>query len=255
MKHGDFSALAKKYINRPAYNSNILEFISNTVTPENNNKYNIAEIGAGTGKLTKMLSEMDFNVFAVEPNDDMRSEGEIYTKDLEVTWSKGTGEKTGLAKSQFDWVIMASSFHWTNPDLSLPEFYRILKPNGYITIIWNPRNIMSSKLHIEIEDIVHAQIPNLNRVSSGGRSKTKKWEDILIKTGHFKNVIYSEIAFEEKIIKEKYIGAWESVNDIRVQAGEENFNLILSRIKEKISELDVIKVPYKNTAWTAQRID
>ena len=59
----------------------------------------------------------------------------------------------------------------------------------------------------------------------------------------------------KKIIKEKYIGAWESVNDIRVQAGEEKFNLIMSRIKEKISGLDVIKVPYKNTAWTAQRID
>jgi ubiquinone/menaquinone biosynthesis C-methylase UbiE len=255
LEHGDFSALAKKYINRPAYNLNILEFISNTVAPENNNKYNIAEIGAGTGKLTKMLSEMGFNVFAVEPNDDMRREGEIYTKDLEVKWSKGTGEETGLDTSVFDWVIMASSFHWTNPDLSLPEFYRILKPNGFITIIWNPRNIMNSKLHIEIEDIVHTQIPNLNRVSSGGRSKTKKWEDILGKTGHFKNVIYSEIAFEEEIIKEKYIGAWESVNDIRVQAGEEKFNLIISRIKEKISGLDVIKVPYKNTAWTAQRID
>ena len=92
-------------------------------------------------------------------------------------------------------------------------------------------------------------------MSSGRRSKTKKWEDILVKTGHFKNVIYSEIAFEEEIIKEKYIGAWESVNDIRVQAGEKKFNLIMSRIKEKISGLDVIKVPYKNTAWTAQRID
>ena len=70
-----------------------------------------------------------------------------------------------------------------------------------------------------------------------------------------KNVIYSKIDFEEEIIKEKYIGAWESVNDIRVQAGEEKFNLIISKIKEKISELDMIKVPYKNTAWTAQRID
>ena len=248
MEHGDFSALAKKYINRPAYNSNILEFISNTVTPDNNNIYNIAEIGAGTGKLTKMLSKTGYNIFAVEPNDDMRREGEIYTKDLGVKWSKGTGEKTGLDTSVFDWVIMASSFHWTNPDLSLPEFYRILKPNGFITIIWNPRNIMNSKLHIEIEDIVHTQIPNLNRVSSGGRSKTKKWEDILVKTGHFKNVIYSEIAFEEEIIKEKYIGAWESVNDIRVQVGEEKFNLIMSRIKEKISGLDVIKVSYNNPA-------
>ena len=47
---------------------------------------------------------------------------------------------------------MASSFHWTDPNLSLPEFYRILKSNTFLTIIWNPRNIKNSKLHVEIED-------------------------------------------------------------------------------------------------------
>ena len=51
------------------------------------------------------------------------------------------------------------------------------------------------------------------------------------------------------------MGAWESVNDIRVQAGEEKFRYILSLIEKKISKIDQIEVPYKNTSWSAQRID
>ena len=148
MLHGDFTELAKQYINRPAYNSHLLKFLSKSVLLEDINKPKIAEIGAGTGKLTKMLLDMNFSVCAVEPNDAMRNEGEKYTKDYDVKWSKGTGEDTGLKSNSFDWAIIASSFHWTNPNLSLPEFHRILKPNRFFTIIWNPRDIKSSELHL-----------------------------------------------------------------------------------------------------------
>jgi ubiquinone/menaquinone biosynthesis C-methylase UbiE len=255
MLHGDFTELAKKYINRPAYNSHLLDFISKSVLRQKSDPISLAEVGAGTGKLTKMLLEMDFTVSAVEPNDSMRNEGIKYTKDYEINWSKGTGEETGLQSNQYDWAIMASSFHWTDPKLSLPEFHRILKPNKYFTIIWNPRDIKSSNLHLEIEEIIYDNIPDLKRKSSGGRSQTEKWEKILTETGHFKNVVYSEISFFEKIAKEKYMGAWESVNDIRVQSGEEKFRYILSLIEKKIEKLDFIEVPYKNTSWSAQKID
>ena len=255
MKHGDFTELAKKYINRPAYNNSLLDFITKNIAQVDHSKTIVAEVGAGTGKLTKMLNEMNFLVNAVEPNDAMRNEGINYTKDTNVHWSKGTGEDTGLESNKYDWAVMASSFHWTDPDKSLPEFYRILKPNKFFTIIWNPRDIKSSQLHTEIEEIIYSNIPTLKRKSSGGRSQTKKWEDILTQTGHFKNVIYSEISYNQKISKEKYMGAWESVNDIRVQAGEEKFRYILSLIEKKISKIDQIEVPYKNTSWSAQRID
>ena len=255
MKHGDFTDLAKKYKNRPAYNKKLLNFISKQITSGNSN-CNIAEIGAGTGKLTKMLAELDFSVSAVEPNDEMRKVGQEYINTKSVQWYQGTGENTKLDSGSYDWVIMASSFHWTDPNLSLPEFYRLLKPNGYLTIIWNPRNIKISKLHVDIENIIYSYIPNMKRKSSGERTQTETWENVLTQTGHFKDVIFSEISFMEQMSIERYMGAWESVNDIRVQAGEENFKKILKEIENAISHLDgIISVPYKNTSWTAQIVD
>ena len=55
MKQGDFSKLAKQYINRPGYNLKLLELIANV--PENErSKYKVADIGAGTGKLNRKLT-------------------------------------------------------------------------------------------------------------------------------------------------------------------------------------------------------
>lgn len=56
----------------------------------------------------------------------------------------------------------------------------------------------------------------------------------------------------ENMTKERYMGAWYSVNDIRVQAGEERFGQILEMIEKKINHLDMITVPYKIRAWTVR---
>tara|TARA_B100000029_G_scaffold356050_1_gene348870 strand:- start:2019 stop:2786 length:768 start_codon:yes stop_codon:yes gene_type:complete len=254
MKHGDFTRLAKMYSNRPSYNYELLHFISRSIISLPNDEFYVADIGAGTGKLTKILAKMGFKVFAVEPNDAMRKEGMNYTKNNDVVWSKGTGEKTGLNSNQFNWVTMASSFHWTNPELSLPEFHRILKPEGHLSIIWNPRDIQSSQIHKSIEKIIYQNVPNLIRKSSGIRKQTKDWKNILVKNGYFHNVIYSECSYEKIISKERYMNTWKSVNDIRVQAGEKRFKLILNQIESRISKLDNIVVPYLNTCWTAQKL-
>ena len=147
MKQGDFTKLAKEYINRPAYSLMLIESILKVINySEKKDSFKVVEVGAGTGKLTKILLELGLDVIAVEPNDAMREEGILYTKDFSnITWLKGSGEDTNVKTNIADWVIMASSFHWTNPDKSLPEFARILKDDGYFTAIWNPRNIKISK--------------------------------------------------------------------------------------------------------------
>jgi ubiquinone/menaquinone biosynthesis C-methylase UbiE len=78
--------------------------------------FKIADIGAGTGKLTKMLLEKGLSVTAVEPNHAMRAEGIKYTDGFDVSWVAGSAEETGLPDGSLDWILMASSFHWTNPE-------------------------------------------------------------------------------------------------------------------------------------------
>ena len=62
-----------------------------------------------------------------------------------------------------------------------------------------------------------------------------------------------EARHEIAMSRERYIGAWRSVNDIQAQAGPEKFKLLLDRIREKIADRNDVIVPYKTRAWTVMK--
>lgn len=254
MKQGDFTQLAKHYHNRPAYSARLLEKLIKCINDRNKSidSINVVEVGAGTGKLTKMLANFSLNVVAVEPNDAMREEGIKYTQNTKVKWQKGSGEDSGVESGVADWVIMASSFHWTDPNKSLPEFARILKDGGYFSALWNPRDIKKGSIFAEIEEEIRNIVPELNRVSSGEQN-AKNWSEILESTGHFKDGFYMECSYTEMMDKSRYMGAWHSVNDIQAQAGSQRWQQILSMIESKIQHMQIIEIPYTIKAWSVKK--
>lgn len=256
MKHGDFTELAKFYLDRPGYSENVLNCIqANIILRQGRDNLTVADIGAGTGKLTENLMHLQKTMrgFAVEPNDAMREEGiKLFTSSDKIEWKKGTAEETGLADSCVDWVLMGSSFHWTVPEKAMKEFYRILKPGGFFTAIWNPRNIESSNLHREIEQIVYDEIGEVKRVSSGNKLTSEEMAEKLMGSGLFEDMLFIEGNHEEQMTIKRYMNIWRSVNDIQVRAGEEGFQRILSNIERKLDGMEEIKVPYRSRSWTVR---
>jgi len=251
MKQGDFTALAKDYIFRPGYSLELLKMLK--VYISKGDSIRIADIGAGTGKLTSNLIDIGLQGYAVEPNDAMREEGIAnLSHQTQIQWSKGQAEETGLPDSSVDWVLMGSSFHWTDYERALKEFHRILKPGGFFTAIWNPRDIDRSEREQTIERKIKEIVPELTRVSSGSKSYTADLEKKLLMTGHFENLIFVEAPHEEIKPKESYMGAWKSVNDIQAQAGPERFQAILKLIENEIVNQASVVVPYRSRSWTVQ---
>lgn len=254
MKHGDFTALAKEYINRPGYSKDVLRLIGRLAGMDRRD-FLVADVGAGTGKLTEELAALGLSGCAVEPNDAMRAEGEkVFKGKGHFQWSEGTAEHTGLPSSAFDWVLMGSSFHWANTSDALAEFHRILKPGGYFTAIWNPRDIEGNELHERIEQVIYDALPGMKRVSSGGKGNIGDIEAKLLSNGEFGHIVFVEAPHTVFMSKERYMGVWRSVNDIRVQAGEDRFEEILRQIERIISSYDEIIVPYRSRAWTVQAL-
>lgn len=251
IKQGDFSALAKSYINRPGYSPTLLKQLAERVGYPRE-PFQIADVGAGTGKLTENLLDLGFNVVCVEPNDAMRAEGERLTGHRGAVWHAGSGEETGLPDASADWVFMASSFHWTDPERSLPEFHRILKPGGYFTAVWNPRDLSRSPLQQRIDNRIREMVPGLKRKSSGAARYTHELEQTLVSTGHFEDVYFLEGPFDEIMSKERYMGAWRSVNDIQAQAGPEGFEQVMAMIEGEIASLEEVAMPYLMRSWTVR---
>lgn len=253
MELGDFTKLAKDYVNRVGYSNTALRVLCGYIEAQNGAIQSIADVGAGTGKLTQDLETLGLRGYAVEPNDAMRAEGiKLFEGKDAFVWSKGFAESTGLPDNSVDWVLMGSSFHWADAPVALKEFHRILRPNGFFTAIWNPRNLESSPFHMDIERSIQEMVPHLKRVSSGSRANMQDMEAKLLSTPFFEDLFLIEAPHQAVMSKERYMGAWRSVNDIHAQAGDELFEQVLEMIEGKIGDREEITVPYLSRAFTVR---
>lgn len=249
MRQGDFTKLAQHYIHRPSYSLTVLKALLGLFP----SRPLVADVGAGTGKLTEQLISLGLSGTAIEPNFAMREEGVRLTGNTPFIWQEGSGEATGLPDASVDWVLMASSFHWTKAPQALREFHRILRPNGRFTALWNPRDLASSPLHSRLESQIHALVPSLKRISSGNSSFTEQLPRLLVADSLFHDLLFLEAPHTEQMTQERYLGAWRSVNDIQAQAGPEQFEKILTMLKEEVAPFPLLEIPYKTRAWTVTK--
>lgn len=252
MKHGDFTTLADNYARyRPGYSPFVLDaFLALAQSGRV-----CADVGAGTGIWSRQVAAAGAQVVAVEPNDAMRQAGEKQNAGLDIAWRKGKAEATGLPDASCDMVCMASSFHWPDFDAAVREFHRILKPGGLFMALWNTRRFESNPLLAEIEAYLHRLVPELKRVSSGRSEFCDSLTDRLRQRQEFADVLYLEGRHAELQSPERYIGLWQSVNDVRVQAGEERFARFIEHIRHVTADVPVIEAEYLTRAWITRAHD
>lgn len=107
-----------------------------------NEKSIIADIGAGTGILTKQLLDENKNVIAVEPNDDMREQLILKLKEYSnCEIINATAEDTKIEDNSIELITVGQAFQWFDVEKFKKECTRILKKEGKIALVWNTPNI------------------------------------------------------------------------------------------------------------------
>lgn len=102
----------------------------------------VADVAAGTGKLTRRLVPSGARVIAVEPLAEMRTVLGRVAAGVEVL--EGTAEALPLPDGSVDAVTVGQAFHWFDPDQALAEIARVLRPNGVMALVWNIRELSDS---------------------------------------------------------------------------------------------------------------
>ena len=252
-KLGDFTGLAENYSKyRPSYSPMVLNALLGLINKEKK-EIDFVDVGAGTGIWTRMVASKSLQtVTAIEPNEDMRHFGINDSKKLLINWIDGDGENTTLESNSVDIVTMASSFHWVDFEKGTDEFCRILRPNGIFCALWNPRKIEENPLLVEIENKLSEIAPHIKRVSSGRAESTEELFAKLKSCGKFEDVLYIEGEHKVSQSIEEYLGVWNSVNDIRAQAGEVSFERFMNWVEQRITGLKSIDTTYQTRAWVAR---
>jgi SAM-dependent methyltransferase len=113
----------------------------------------VADVGAGTGKLTAALSARGLAAVAVEPDAAMRA---VLARRLPaVDVRSGDAEALPLADGEVDAVLFATAWHWVEPEQAAREARRVLASGGVLAMLWNL-----------FDDDRHAWVADLNRLTA-----------------------------------------------------------------------------------------
>jgi len=149
-----FSDRVQDYVKyRPSYPPEVIQVLATRcgVGPDSV----IADIGSGPGNFAQMFLENGNEVFAVEPNSEMRNAGlELLGHRRQYHSIEGTAEDTRLAASSVDFITAAQAFHWFDWPRAKTEFRRILRPRGWVVLLWNDRRLDSTPFQRQYEDLL-----------------------------------------------------------------------------------------------------
>jgi SAM-dependent methyltransferase len=133
----------------------------------------IADVGSGTGILSRLFLQNGHEIFAIEPNADMRRAAEReFAGNPKFHSVDATAEKTSLPDASVRAVIAGQAFHWFDKPKARDEFRRILSPGGWAGLIWNDRRVEADDFSREYERIIEEASVDLKEVRRGWKEAT-----------------------------------------------------------------------------------
>lgn len=149
-----FSNRAENYAKfRPGYPAEVIAILESDcgLTAASS----VADVGSGTGILSELFLSNGNTVFAIEPNAPMRQFAERNLKNFAKFVSiEASAEETTLETGSVDFITAAQAFHWFDREKAREEFARILKPGGWVVLIWNERQLDSTPFLRQYEDFL-----------------------------------------------------------------------------------------------------
>jgi SAM-dependent methyltransferase len=147
----------------------------------------VADIGAGTGKLAEVFVRAGHRVVLVEPNEAMRgiaqrlfAAPEGHASGVQAAAGgqpvaaphaavraevrAGTAEATGLPDASVDALTAGQAFHWFEPRATRREWRRILRPGGPVLLVWNDRRTAASPILADYEALLVEHCPDYAEV-------------------------------------------------------------------------------------------
>lgn len=161
---GRFSSRVDDYVRyRPSYPPEVASLLERECGL--NNHSTIADVGSGTGLLSKLLLDAGWRVLGVEPNPDMRRAGEFFLSPYDGFQSiDGRAEETTLPDSSVDLVTAAQAFHWFDAKAARAEFSRILQRPKWVALVWNERVVPSEGFLLGYEQLLQRYAPEYSKV-------------------------------------------------------------------------------------------
>ncbi len=166
----------------------------------------VADVGSGTGISARLFLDAGHPVYAVEPNAEMRAAAEaMLGADPRFHSVAGSAEATTLPDASVELVVAAQAFHWFDPAAVAPEWRRILRPGGWIVLLWNTRQTDSTPFLRAYEALLREHGTDYTTVNH--ENVTDEALRAVLGDGYARRVVPSEQVFDFDALKGRLLSS------------------------------------------------
>jgi SAM-dependent methyltransferase len=200
----------------------------------------IVDLGAGTGKLTRLLAPSGARVVAVEPIPEMRALIDVGEA------IDGTAESIPLEDGSAALVTVAQAFHWFDLDRALPEIRRVLRPGGFLALVWNMRDL-DDPVQRGVEELLAKHRGRLTAQREG------KWRAPFAASPLFGESETGEFSYEQQFTADDLVARVSSTSFVAAMTDEARQPL-LDDVRSLVADLDEpFPFPYATEVLVSRR--
>jgi SAM-dependent methyltransferase len=243
-----FSVAARQYErSRPSYPEEAVDRLVQELEITRDSL--VADLGAGTGKLTRLLAPTGARLVALDPVEAMR---QACAQVVPEAWVLGgLAESLPFREGTFDGVVAGQAFHWFDGPRALEEIHRALKPSGRLGLIWNVRDESVDWVRrlTEIIDPYERTAP---------REKTHEWRAAFQMTDLFGSLNQRRFPHSQILDVEGLVERFASVSFIAVLPEQERAGVLgqirdLAETHPDLAGRDSFELPYFTELYWCSR--
>jgi SAM-dependent methyltransferase len=209
----------------------------------------VLDVGAGTGIVARALAGRGANVVAVDPGPKvlalLRSRSTSRVRPV-----VGDGNALPLRDGAFDLVTYGQSWHWTDPERSLPEAARVLHDRGVLACFWNLLLAEDQPWWDRFATVCERLVPGYDR-----RQWDFDWGPTLEQGGLFRWVRRVEIPWTREISVDDFVADYSSHSYV-ADLSEADRSQVLNGLRDDLMDAHPggrPELPYVTRIWVARR--
>jgi SAM-dependent methyltransferase len=195
----------------------------------------VIDLGAGTGKLTRLLLPTGARVIAIEPVGPMRETLARVVPEAEV--HEGTAESMPLPDGTADAAVVGQAFHWFDAPSALAELARVLRPGGGLALLWNTMDESTAWVAEMLRVIAWHESP-LPKYPDG------PWQDAVQASERWTDVEHAQFGYSQEMTRADLDARVRSVSYIAQMAVTEQQRLVDAVLGLVAGQPDTFPMPY-----------
>ncbi|HEY7478667.1 MAG TPA: class I SAM-dependent methyltransferase [Actinomycetota bacterium] len=203
----------------------------------------VLDLGAGTGKLSADLRATGATVLALEPVAAMRAA--LVASLPDVVAIGGVAERVPLADGCLDAAAAAQAFHWFDPDATIRELHRVLRPDGGLGLVWNVR---------DEDDPLQASLSGIVAPHRGDAPAYRgaRWRDVFADSELFRPLERSSFRHEQRLSADGVVDRIGSISFIAALDPPER-DVVTAQVRHLLGRRTEVVLPYRTDVWITRR--